>query len=223
MNYIAKRPDTGSTTQRTHEKSGNCSENNSAVRSQPKRQHIRCRTPITASPVPWLTSIHATEGRGPYGDSGYRGSCSGLLIRDLLQYYRPASVLDPMSGGGTCRDVCIELEIPCVSFDLRNGFDATDAAYFGGIGPCDFVWLHPPYWNMVRYNDNPQCLSMRPTLDAFIDCLRLSFSGNAAVLSGGGHLGVLMGDGKHKGSIWACRFIALRPLGRKVSGLRLRK
>src|SRR4051794_32936411 len=74
--------------------------------------------PRTASPVPWLTSIHATPGRGNYGDRGYRGNCSGLLVRDLLLYYRPNRVLDPMSGGGTCGDVCRELGIGCTSRDI---------------------------------------------------------------------------------------------------------
>src|SRR5262249_9698849 len=43
--------------------------------------------PNTQSPVPTLTSIHATPGRGPYGDPAYRGNCSGLVIRDLLRFY----------------------------------------------------------------------------------------------------------------------------------------
>lgn len=80
--------------------------------------------PKTGSPVPWLTSIHAIPGRGDYGDPAYRGNCSGLLIRDLLLYHQPRRVLDPMSGGGTCRDVCRELEIECVSLDIRSGQDA---------------------------------------------------------------------------------------------------
>jgi hypothetical protein len=61
--------------------------------------------PVTASPVPWLTSIHCTPGRGDYGDPGYRGNCSGLLVRDLLRFYQPRRVLDPMEGAapaGTC-------------------------------------------------------------------------------------------------------------------------
>ena len=77
--------------------------------------------PRTPSPVPWLTSLHATEGRGAYGHSAFRGNCSGLLIHDLLRFFRPRRVLDPMTGSGTCRDVCVELEIPCVSFDLQQG------------------------------------------------------------------------------------------------------
>ena len=83
--------------------------------------------PKTTSPVPTLTSIHATDGRGPYGNPGYRGNCSGLLIRDLLSYYRPKRVLDPMAGGGTCRDVCRELGIECFQLRHSHGFDAQEA------------------------------------------------------------------------------------------------
>src|SRR5688572_18229614 len=67
--------------------------------------------PKTKSPVPWLSSIHATPGRGAYGSASYRGNCSGILVRDLLQYHQPKRVLDPMAGGGTCADVCRELGI----------------------------------------------------------------------------------------------------------------
>ena len=179
-------------------------ENKSATgcRRQDSNKEILVRlpqAPKTASPVPWLTSIHATEGRGPYGDSRYRGNCSGLLIRDLLLYYQPATVLDPMSGGGTCRDVCVELGMSCVSFDLRNGFDAADPCNYRELGRFGFIWLHPPYWNMIRYNDNPRCLSNAPTLDAFVESLRNVLRNCASVLADGGIIALLMGDGKHDG------------------------
>src|SRR5215813_4909244 len=90
--------------------------------------------PKSQSPVPWLTSIHATPGRGDYGDPSYRGNCSGLLIKDLLRFYKPKSVLDPMAGSGTCADVCRELKIRCVSRDLKAGFDATQTEQFRDFG-----------------------------------------------------------------------------------------
>ena len=62
--------------------------------------------PKTGSPVPELTSIHSRVERGPYGNSKYRGNCGGYLIRDMLLYFKPRRVLDPMTGSGTCRDVC---------------------------------------------------------------------------------------------------------------------
>ena len=129
--------------------------------------------PKTASPVPTLTSIHATDGRGPYGNPSYRGNCSGLLIRDLLSYYRPKRVLDPMAGGGTCRDVCRELGIECTSVDIHAGFDAQEPDSYRDLGKFDFIWLHPPYWKMIIYGDDPRCLSNALTLRDFLQRLRL--------------------------------------------------
>src|SRR5690606_24683668 len=83
--------------------------------------------PKNASPVPGLTSIHSTLRRGEYGSHHYPGNCGGYLIRDLLTYFDAKRVFDPMSGSGTCRDVCEELGIDCFSADLRSGFDATNA------------------------------------------------------------------------------------------------
>jgi len=155
--------------------------------------------PHTASPTPWLTSIHATPGRGKYGDPQFRGNCSGLLIRDLLQFFRPGRVLDPMSPGGTCRDVCHHLGIPCQAFDLRSGFDATSPDSFKGLGKFDFIWLHPPYWKMIRYNKDPRCLSSAPTLDDFLARLRMILRNCADVLAPSGRIALLMGDAKYRG------------------------
>jgi hypothetical protein len=166
--------------------------------------------PRTKSPVPWLTSIHARKGRGPYGDPGYRGNCSGLLIEDLLRYYRPRRVLDPMQGGGTCRDVCAALGIAYQGLDLRSGFDATSPGAFTGLGQFDFIWLHPPYWKMVRYNDDERCLSNAPTMREFVGRLRLVLRNCLGVLAKGGKLAVLMGDGKHEGRYMALPFRAMR-------------
>lgn len=150
--------------------------------------------PKNASPVPWLTSLHTSPYRGEYGDSRYRGNCDGFIIRDLLLYFRPASVLDPMTGSFTCRDVCRELGIPCHSRDLRLGQDACDPENYAGIGTFDFVWLHPPYWRCVRYSDDPRDLSAQPTLDAFLARYERLIANCAGVLNPGGKLAILMSD-----------------------------
>lgn len=163
-------------------------------------------TPRTTSPHPKLTSIHSANGRGPYGDSSFRGNCSGLLIRDLLLYFRPNRVLDPMTGSGTCRDVCQELRIECDSHDLTTGFDAAEGDNFSGVGEYDFVWLHPPYHRMVRYNDDWRCLSNAPTLDGFLLLLGAVIRNCKSVLSGRGRLAILIGDGKEDGRYQALPF-----------------
>src|SRR5665213_1494859 len=85
------------------------------------------RAPRNASPVPGLTSLYHKAYRGPYGNAGYPGNCGGELIKDLLRYFKPKRVLDPMTGSGTCRDVCKHLAIECISFDIRDGKDACEA------------------------------------------------------------------------------------------------
>lgn len=164
-------------------------------RQRPTRKSVWLpRVPKTLSPVPHLTSIYATAARGPYGDASYRGNCSGYLIKDLLRYFQPTMVLDPMTGSGTCRDVCRHLRIRHESFDLKQGVDACDSASFQDLPPSDFVWLHPPYWRMIRYSDDPRCLSSAPSLSAFQDRLRLLIANCLSVLTERGILAVLMGD-----------------------------
>jgi hypothetical protein len=70
------------------------------------------------------TNIVSYPDRGAWGDSKYRGNTSGWLIRDLIEFFRPRSVLDPMEGSGTTRDVCRELGVEYDGFDLKGGFDA---------------------------------------------------------------------------------------------------
>lgn len=150
--------------------------------------------PINASPVPWLTSIHSAQGRGNYGSSAYRGNCGGHLIRDLLQYFRPRTVFDPMTGSGTCKDVCRELHIPCVSADIRQGFDAAEPSHYPQDAAFDFVWMHPPYWRQIVYSQDPRDLSTAPTAADFYVRFRQVMRNCKAVLAPGGKIAVLIGD-----------------------------
>jgi hypothetical protein len=137
-----------------------------------KRQYARLPSaPITGSPVPHLTSLYHFDRAGEYGDRNYPGNCGGNLIRDLLLYFQPENVFDPMTGSGTCADVCRELAISCLSRDIRHGFDATDADCFHALPAetFDFIWAHPPYWRQKVYTDNPRDLSGTPTLGAFLE------------------------------------------------------
>ena len=152
------------------------------------------RAPLNGSPVPWLTSLYHKAWAGPYGNRSYPGNCSGELIKDLLLYFKPQNVLDPMSGSGTCADVCRELKIPCISFDIREGKDAAQWSHFENLGKFDFVWIHPPYWRMKQYTDHPHDLANCPTLEAFLTRYERVLVNCAGVLSHEGRLAILMGD-----------------------------
>ncbi len=152
------------------------------------------QAPRNASPVPGLTSLYHSAEAGPYGDRGYPGNCGGNLIRDLLKYFQPATVFDPMTGSGTCRDVCRELGVYCWSADLRGGFNlAAPAAEFPR--ECfEFCWIHPPYWRQKLYTDRPGDLSRAADFDAFLGLYEAALRNAAAALLPGGKLAVLMGE-----------------------------
>jgi hypothetical protein len=149
--------------------------------------------PRKGSPVPHLTSLYHFDRAGEYGNRAYPGNCGGNLIKDLLRFFRANSVFDPMTGSGTCRDVCNELGIYCWSSDIHQGADACDASQFPR-GCFEFAWIHPPYWRQKLYSDDPRDLSRAPTLDAFLDRYRLLIENCAGALAPGGKLAILMGD-----------------------------
>ncbi len=152
------------------------------------------RAPRTASPVPHLTSLYHFDRAGEYGDRKWPGNCGGNLIKDLLAYFKPGLVFDPMSGSGTCEDVCKELGIPCMAWDIHQNFDACDPKDFPPAEMFDFIWAHPPYWRMKLYADDPRDLSRTPTLEHFLARYRQFVRNSKASLKRGGKLAILMGD-----------------------------
>jgi hypothetical protein len=166
-----------------------------AGRPEPS-QPVYARLPLAprnASPVPHLTSLYHFHRAGEYGDRSYPGNCGGNLIKDLLRYFGVHSVFDPLTGSGTCQDVCKELGLYCWSSDLHQGVDACDASQFPR-GCFQFAWIHPPYWRQKQYTNDPRDLSRTPTLEAFLNRYRLLIENCAGTLEPGGKLAILMGD-----------------------------
>jgi len=147
--------------------------------------------PKNASPVPHLTSLYHNDDPGTWGDRRYPGNCSGHLIKDLLKFFGSSTVYDPMSGSGTCRDVCKDLGIYCWSGDIHDGFDACEPRFTEAF---DFVWIHPPYWRMKEYALDPKDLSREPTLEGFLRRYDQLIRACAQATKPGGRLAILMGD-----------------------------
>ncbi|WP_020472318.1 TRM11 family methyltransferase [Zavarzinella formosa] len=152
------------------------------------------RAPRNASPVPRLTSLYHFHRAGEYGDRKWPGNCGGNLIKDLLLYFRPGLVLDPMSGSGTCRDVCRELGVPCLEWDIHRGIDACDPHGFANSEMFDFIWAHPPYFRQKLYSEDARDLSRSPTLEHFLRRHGQFIRNCSTALKPGGKLAILMGD-----------------------------
>jgi hypothetical protein len=163
--------------------------------SKPQPRYARLPlAPKNASPVPHLTSLYHFHRAGEYGSRQWPGNCGGNLIRDVLMYFRPSFAMDPMAGSGTCADVCQELSIPCMSFDIHQGFDACDPNEFSMVEMFDFVWAHPPYFRQKLYSENPKDLSRSPTLEHFLKRYGQFIRNAARALKPGGKLCILVGD-----------------------------
>jgi hypothetical protein len=166
-------------------------------------EYLRRRAP--------LTSIVSYPDRGPWGDNRYPGNSSGYLLIDLCATYAPRTVLDPMEGGGTSRDVCADMGIAYQGFDLHSGVDSlhdeiggpsthsTGSGQAGSGHGYDLIFWHPPYHDMKIYSDDPRDLSRAGSLAAFGAMLRAGYWRFFECLAPGGRLAILIGDLRRRG------------------------
>lgn len=153
-------------------------------------------------PLPLASLVSYPNRCNAWGDARYRGNCDGRLFLQLVQHYQPKSVADPMLGSGTTRDVVAGLNrhaqtgIRYWGDDLRSGFNllTTDLP-----GSYDFIWIHPPYWSIIKYSDHPDDLSNAFEYPDFIRKLRICLRRCCAALNPGGRLAVLIGDVRRHG------------------------
>lgn len=140
-----------------------------------------------------------------WGDGKYRGNCDGRLFLNLLLQYRPKAVADPMMGSGTTRDVVTGLNqergtaIEYWGGDLHSGFDLLTQPLPGRF---DFVWVHPPYWNIIEYQNGPADISAVHDYTEFLERLTTCLTRCADALASGGRLAVLVGDVRRRGKYY---------------------
>lgn len=155
------------------------------------------------SPNPDLCSLVSVPQRCPlWGEASYRGNCDGTLFKELVHRYKPRSIADPMAGSGTTHDVLRGLARHGMykgrywSGDLKRGFDLASQPL---PGTYDMVWVHPPYWNIIRYSDHPADLSTIVDFEEFIDSLGTCLRRCSEALNPRGRLAVLIGDVRRRG------------------------
>ena len=166
-----------------------------------------------------LTSIASYFARGKYGSSTWRGNCSGLLIKDLLQFYQPDSFADLAVGSGTSIEVANDL-----GYDAANTVFSDLNPKYGGIDISspdldfplmDFIFFHPPYYvfpgsSMPIYSgkqwgqeadirDGSRIQNPYHFKKWFDFCNANLYK----LLRKGGRLAILMGDSRYKGKYYS--------------------
>lgn len=174
-----------------------------------------------------MQSIVSYPDRGKYGRNTYRGNCSGLLIKDLIEQYKLQGLSDFMVGSGTTEDVVRETGIRGDFADLNRGYDMLSMDI---PNRAENVFWHPPYGAMIKYADsqykatdveaatglNAETIRQHD-LSAFKDwgefvkmmnyCMMKQFS----ALEKGGRMFVLVGDWKQKGKLYSMILDLIKP------------
>lgn len=147
-----------------------------------------------------LKSVVQYSERGPWGDAKFPGNTSGYLLTDLIDYYQPKSILDPMEGSGTTGDVAFDMgDIPYTGLDLLSGFDLVGDE---PQGEYHLIFWHPPYHNAIDYEiAHPNNLSRCSSFPDYLDKLKLCMPKLLSHLSPRGHLCILCSDPRKEGII----------------------
>lgn len=171
-----------------------------------------------------LTSIVSYPERGEGGNNRYRENCSPKLVEDLIGFFHPKEICDYMCGSGTTKAAADKCGIRSNLYDLHSGFD---------IMSCEiperpeFIFWHPPYWDIVTYSDvmysasdvqsqygyDPKQfdLSRIPDWNRFVEAMNYAMMKQFASLEKGGRMAVLMGDIKKKGQLYSMLAEIVKP------------
>ena len=166
-----------------------------------------------------MQSIVSYPDRGSYGRNTYRGNCSGLLIKDIIDQYNVRGLSDFMVGSGTTEDVVREAGIRGDFADLNRGFDMMSMDI---PNRAENIFWHPPYHDMIVYSgkeynvkaveqatglaaetifadDLSRCSSWEDFVKKMNYCMLKQFS----ALEKGGRMFVLVGDMNRRGKLFS--------------------
>lgn len=159
-------------------------------------------------------SVCSYPNRGHYGQSSYRGNCTGRIIKDFIESYmkrKDGLVADPSIGGGTSGDVAKEMGVRFIGTDLHQGFNLLRDDFRSFLNEdAHLVWWHPPYWNMIEYSGNQWGVDGQPDrwdmsrmdLPQFVEALELAVMNIHDACERNGTYGVLMGNLRRKGEYY---------------------
>ena len=163
------------------------------------------------------STVLSFPNRGEWGNSQYRGNCSGWVHAFLIWKYRVEKMAELFSGSGTGYDVCKDMGISYVGADLnpnpvRPGIlnvNAITDEVPEEFMDADMLFMHPPYSNICNiswagkfYND-PTGELRKADLgnmdwDQFMSTLNAIVMKYYSAMMNGGKMSILMGDVRRK-------------------------
>lgn len=173
------------------------------------------------------TSIWSFKERGKWAThiGNYRGNCPPQVPRNLLLNYTKENdiVLDPFCGSGTTLVECKLLKRKGIGIDvnenaLKISKQRLDFNYNIEYTPklikansinlkniisnnkVDFIFLHPPYADIIRYSDNIKEDISRLNLKEFLNQMSLFSKECFRVLKKDKICSILIGDIRKKGN-----------------------
>lgn len=167
----------------------------------------------------YIGSVWSFGRRAAYAGNGdYHGNSIPQIVENaVLLFTQPGDlVVDPMAGSGTTVDVCEALDRRCIAFDIQPD-NAKGNIRWGDArnlpfteGEVDFVFWHPPYWNMVIYSRYDGDLSAT-TWEGFLEGSRKALQELYRILKPNGRMVILSGDKVQEGVFY--------PVSRKLADM----
>ena len=164
------------------------------------------------------SSVLSFPERGPWGDSKYRGNCSGYIQAYLIWKYQVQRLAELFAGSGTGSDVCKDMEISYIGADLNPNPVRPDILVVDAINDdvpeefygADMVFMHPPYGAEIHipyagnmYADPTGDLSKsdlgQMPWDEFMKQLNSVVMKYYAAMDNGSRMSILMGDVRRNG------------------------
>lgn len=171
-----------------------------------------------------LTSIVSYPERGEGGSNRYRGNCSPKLIEDLIGFFKPREICDYMCGSGTTKSAADKCGISSQLYDLHSGFDIMSCEI---SERPEFIFWHPPYWDIIKYSDvmykasevktrygydpTKTDLSRIDEWQRFVEAMNYAMMKQFTALEKGGRMAVLMGDIKKRGKLYSMISEIIKP------------
>jgi len=164
-----------------------------------------------------FSSIWKIGKRNNYaGDPYFYGNAPTQVVEQCILRLTEEkdTVLDVMAGSGTTIDVCKALKRKCIAYDLnpkRKDIIQNDSRKLPLENQSvDLVFIHPPYWNMVKYSQDTKDLS-KADLNNFYDAMDRVISEAYRVVKNQKYVAILIGDMVRNG-----KFV---PLTRKIANI----